>query len=52
MNSIITNTSPIIALSILGKLSLLWELFDKVYVPKAVLQELAGRIPSKKELAI
>ena len=32
MKTIITNTSPIIALSMVGKLSFLWELFDKVYV--------------------
>ncbi|MFD2446541.1 hypothetical protein ACFSO7_21595 [Bacillus sp. CGMCC 1.16607] len=42
MKTIISNTSPIIALSIIGKLSILWELFDKVYVPKAVLQELTN----------
>jgi predicted nucleic acid-binding protein len=40
MKTIISNTSPIIALSMIGKLQLLWELFNRVYVPKAVLQEL------------
>jgi len=40
MNKIITNTSPIIALSIIGKLNLLWELFEEVYVPKSVCNEI------------
>lgn len=40
MKSIITNTSPIIALAMIDRLSLLWELFAKVYVPKAVFKEL------------
>ena len=42
MRTIITNTSPIIALSMLGRLPLLWELFDKVYVPTAVIHELTS----------
>ena len=40
MKTIITNTSPFIALSIVGMVPLLWELYDKGYVPKAVFQEL------------
>lgn len=39
MAKIITNSTPIISLSILGKLSLLGELFDDVYVPDAVFHE-------------
>lgn len=34
----ISNTSPIIGLSIIGKLGLLWELFD-IYVPQEVYNE-------------
>ena len=44
MKTVITNTSPIIALSMIGRLPLLWELFDKVYVPKAVISELTSSI--------
>ncbi|SHM57293.1 hypothetical protein [Gracilibacillus kekensis] len=42
MKTIITNTSPVIALSMINKLHLLWELFDKVYVPEAVIKELTS----------
>ncbi|WP_164667788.1 DUF3368 domain-containing protein [Virgibacillus doumboii] len=42
MRTIITNTSPVIALSMIEKLSILWELFDKVYVPEAVFKELTS----------
>lgn len=44
MATIISNTSPIIALSMIGKVPLLWELYDKVYVPKAVYQELTSSV--------
>lgn len=44
MKSIITNTSPIIGLSMIGKLPLLWELFDHVYVPQAVISELTNSL--------
>ena len=37
---IVTNSTPIIGLSILGQLHLLAELFEQVYVPKAVYQEI------------
>lgn len=39
-SQIISNTSPLIALSILGRLNLLWELFDVAYIPKAVYDEI------------
>ncbi|WP_040979576.1 DUF3368 domain-containing protein [Oceanobacillus jeddahense] len=42
MTSIITNTSPIIALSMINKFSLLCNLFDDVYVLKAVFNELTS----------
>lgn len=42
MKTIITNTSPIIALSMIHSLPLLWKLFDKVYVPEAVVKELTS----------
>lgn len=38
-NKVITNSTPIIGLSILGKLPLLAELFEEVYVPEAVFKE-------------
>lgn len=37
---IVTNSTPIIGLSILGHLELLADLFEQVYVPKAVYQEI------------
>ena len=36
-SKIITNSTPIIGLSILGQLHLLPELFEKVYVPEGCL---------------
>lgn len=42
MKKIITNSTPIISLSIIGKLSLLHELFEEVYVPGAVYQEIVN----------
>lgn len=47
MKTIITNTSPIIALSMINRLSLLWELFDKIYVPEAVFKELTSSLSEK-----
>jgi len=40
MNKIITNSTPIIGLSIIGKLPLLIEIFDDVFLPNAVYQEI------------
>ena len=40
MSKIISNTSPLITLSMIGKLNLLWELFNEVYIPKAVYNEI------------
>ena len=42
---IVSDTSPIIALAVCGKLDLLDKLFDQVYIPQAVYNELA--IPDK-----
>jgi predicted nucleic acid-binding protein len=39
-SKIISNSSPIIALSVLGRLHLLWELFDVVYISRAVYDEI------------
>jgi len=39
MIRIICNSSPIIGLSIIGKLNLLWEIFDEVIIPKEVYRE-------------
>lgn len=40
MSKVITNSTPIIGLSIIGKLHLLNELFETVYVPDAVYKEI------------
>lgn len=48
MKKIITNSTPIISLSIIGKLHLLHELFEEVYVPEAVYREIVHG-ESKKE---
>lgn len=37
---VISNTTPIITLLSLGKLDLLRELYDKIYIPQAVYQEI------------
>lgn len=42
-NKIVTNSTPIIGLSILGQLHLLAELFEQVYVPVAVYQEIVHK---------
>ena len=42
MAKIICNSSPIIGLSIIGKLNLLWEIFDEVYISEAVYQEVVS----------
>lgn len=54
MISAIINASPIIALSILNSLNLLWEVFDKVYIPQTVIDEVLSPLSEsaigKKEL--
>lgn len=39
MIKVICNSSPIIGLSLIGKLNLLWEIFDEVIIPKEVYRE-------------
>lgn len=39
---VMCNTSPIIGLMAIGRLSLLWELFETVYIPEAVYDELCA----------
>jgi predicted nucleic acid-binding protein len=41
MLRVICNTSPIIGLISIGRLDLLWNLFDEVIIPKAVYDELS-----------
>lgn len=41
MTSAVVNSTPLIGLSILGKLTLLQELFDQVLIPESVYQEVA-----------
>lgn len=48
---ILCNTSPIIGLMAIGKLSLLWELFGEIILPEAVYRELcAGSFVHQKEI--
>ena len=39
MIRVICNSSPIIGLALIGKLNLLWEIFDEVIIPKEVYRE-------------
>ncbi|MEW9093576.1 MAG: DUF3368 domain-containing protein [Clostridiaceae bacterium] len=39
MIKIVCNSSPIIGLSVIGKLNLLWEVFDEVIIPAEVYRE-------------
>lgn len=48
---ILCNTSPIIGLISIGRLSLLWELFDELILPEAVYKELcAGSSTHQEEI--
>ncbi|EGW37850.1 hypothetical protein [Desulfosporosinus sp. OT] len=40
MIRVVCNSSPIIGLSTIGKLDLLWTLFDDVLIPEAVFEEI------------
>ena len=40
MIRVVCNSSPIIGLSKIGKLDLLWTLFDEVIIPEAVFEEI------------
>jgi len=42
MNTTVSNSSPLIALSMIGQLDLIFEIFHKVYVPEAVYHEVAS----------
>lgn len=42
MAKAVCNASPIIGLSIISKLELLWEIFDEVFIPKEVYNEIVG----------
>ena len=47
MIRVVCNSSPIIGLSIINKLELLWELFDEVYITNAVYEEIVNSNGSK-----
>lgn len=47
MKAVVVNSSPIIALSMLSKLDLLWDLFDEVFVPAAVYDEVTDKNATK-----
>jgi predicted nucleic acid-binding protein len=42
MLTAVTNSSPLIALSMIGQIDLLFEIFHKVYIPEAVYHEVAS----------
>lgn len=42
---VICNTSPIIGLMAINRLSLLWQLFDEIFIPEAVKKELCAASP-------
>lgn len=46
---VMCNTSPIIGLLSIGRLNLLWELFETVFIPQAVYDELCADSASHKE---
>ena len=51
MKKVVSNATPIISLASVGKLSLLENLFGKVYVPRAVVNEIqTGKYPGHEEL--
>lgn len=54
MSKIISNTSPLIALSMINQLQLLWFLFDDVFIPTSVYNEVCAPIdesaPAKKQV--
>ena len=48
---VICNTSPIIGLLTINRLSLLWQIFDEVFIPEAVYRELnADSVAHKAEI--
>ena len=42
MIRVIVNASPVIGLSKIGKLNLLWELFDEVYISEEAMKEVVA----------
>lgn len=42
MIKVVCNTSPIIGLSVINKLNLLWEIFGEVIIPQAVYDDITG----------
>lgn len=47
MKEVVCNSSPIIGLSLINQLSLLWKLFDKVYITEEVYKEIVDDNLSK-----
>lgn len=44
MDKVVCNTSPLIALSMIDEFPLLFQLFDEVFVPHCVYQEVIGTV--------
>jgi len=42
MAKAVCNASPIIGLSIIGKVDLLWKIFDEVFIPEEVYNEVVS----------
>ena len=40
MRKVVANTTPLIALADIGKLDLLHQLYNEIYIPRAVLEEI------------
>jgi predicted nucleic acid-binding protein len=49
---IVVNSTPIIALASIEKLSLLKELYGKIHIPKAVRNEIIAKSGSKAQIAL
>lgn len=51
MRKVVSNATPIISLASVDKLSILKDIFGKIYVPKAVYNEIqTGQYPGHKDL--
>jgi len=47
MTTVVVNSSPIIGLSMINKINLLWQLFDQVYLTQAVFHEITNNASAR-----